>query len=72
MTYKRQGLTAEANRLVAGCRKRLGELSGNAGAPGPGWHDHLACEMFCREAEALLDGPLIERAPSPRTENVTP
>ena len=54
MTYQRLGLKGEAGRLLAGCRTALREVAGRASGWGDQWHDYLHCELFCREAEALI------------------
>jgi hypothetical protein len=54
MTYQRLGLKAEAGRLLSSCRKALSEVAGRTSGWGFEWHDYLTCEMFCREAEALI------------------
>jgi tetratricopeptide (TPR) repeat protein len=54
MTYQRLGLKAEAGRLLSSCRKALSEIAGRTSGWGFEWHDYLSCEIFCREAEALI------------------
>jgi tetratricopeptide (TPR) repeat protein len=54
MTYQRLGLKGEAGRLLSTCRTALREVAGRASGSGSGWQDYLMCELFCREAEALI------------------
>ena len=54
MTYQRLGLKAEASRLLSACRAAIRKAAERPSGWDGQWVDYLTCEMFCREAEALM------------------